>query len=324
MLQENELKSYIQQLGMSFPDYPSASNRGVITTPENTVFSNIDFIQATFEAPRKHDGGGMFLPFLSEVFTLTRERHGIKNYRYGSDMSPAGTFFWNTENDVQPGYMVLTGDDLGLIRARSGMGDDDLINLLKKPARRFTRIDFATTIDAGHPMAVLDAFNTKKRPKGEREVITRAQSARRIDLHGKRQGYTVYIGSEKSDKFIRCYDKAAELKMLHTVLTRIEMQTGGDVAHRLAHAMAYGGVKIAGKQAVRDFCQFPKLGWWGDAMNGEDMDLQLTPAKTTSFAKWLSEQVYPAIEKRVIAGQEQDAIESFTRAVVALYGDISK
>lgn len=314
MLQDNELLRYLEQLTLPGIDYPRASNRGVIDPSASTVFSHLDYIQMTCEAPRNFGRNHLSLPWLNDLFTLTRERHGVKNYRYGADMSPAGTYFWNLQNDVQPGLIVLTGSDLGLIRSRAKISDDELIKTLKKAARRFTRIDYAININAGNPEQVLKHFKKGK-------VKTRAQSCKRIDLHGKKQGYTVYIGSDKSDKFIRCYDKAAELKLAATILTRIEMQVNNEPAHRLARAMAYHGVKVAGKTAVRDFAQFPKLAWWKDATEGEHIDLQLTPAKETSFARWLLEQVLPAIEKRVLSGQEQDAITDFANRLGGVLKD---
>jgi hypothetical protein len=193
------------------------------------------------------------------------------------------------------------------------INDDQLLKQLMPAARSFTRIDFATSIDRGHPDEILKHFN-------EGKARTRIRSAERRDNHGAKRGYTVYLGSRDSDKYIRCYDKAAELKLLHVVLTRIEMQCTQEPANRMAKEMMRSGVKKVGKQAIRNFVQFPEIEWWGQATEGDDIDLQLTPAKESSHARWLNEQVLPAIEKRYRAGQEIEAIEEFTRKLLRLQG----
>jgi hypothetical protein len=317
MLHNNELESYIEQLALPGSDYPIASNRGVINPFSPLVFSHIDYIQATMEAPRNLGDGNFSIPFLDDVFRMTRERGGIKNYRYGSELSPSGSLFWNDEHNQNPGYLVLTGDDVAMLRSMKKMSDDKIIAKLKRPVRKFTRIDFAINITAGGPDELLIEWNAGR-------VQTRAKTCDRIDRHGAKKGYTLYVGSRGSDKYIRCYDKAAELGLLYSVLTRIEMQTGGDVADRLAAAMSRDGTKAVGKQAIRDFAMPHNLEWWEQATRGADVDLQLTPSKLTSFSRWLNEQVYPAIEKRIQAEQETEAIEAFTKRLMGLFGEIQK
>lgn len=314
---QSELLRYLEQLPLDGIT-SKLSNREVIDPHSPIVFSHLDFLQMTMQSPRQWGKDKLSLPFLSELLTVKSERHGVKNYRYGANLSPAGLAFWNTKNEELPGLLVLGGSDLGVLRGMSGLSDDKLMQALRPAAISFTRIDFATNINRGHPRQALRHFRLGK-------TETRIRNAERIDQHAKnKKGYTVYFGSQNSDKYIRCYDKAAELKISGEVLTRIEMQITGKPADRLAKQMRQTGVKNTGKQAIRDFLQFPELSWWAEATEGDEVDMQLTPAKETSFGRWLTEQVLPAIQKRIEAGEESEAITGFTRALLALYGDLGE
>lgn len=315
-LPRSELLRYIQQLHLPGTVTPEPSNRGVTDPNTPLVFSHLDYIQMTMQAPRQWGRDSMSLPFLSDMLKVVSGRPGIKHYRHGASLYPAGVAYWNEHDIEKPGLLVLAGNDLAIIRDVMKLRDTDILASLKRAAMSFTRLDFATNIDRGHPS---DALRQWRKGKAE----TRVKNITRIDEHKKKSpGYTIYIGSRDCKKYIRCYDKAAELKVSDFVLTRIEMQLRDKPAHRLVDAMLHSGVKEAGKQAIRDFIKFPKLQWWKDATEGPEVEMQLTPRKETSFDRWLNEQVLRAIERRIEAGEELDAIERFTRSLMALHGEL--
>lgn len=253
---------------------------------------------------------------MNDLFKLQNFTGGVKHYRAGARLYPAGTVYYNNAHDEKPGLLVLGGTDLAILRDTLKMSDRELLAIFMRAATSFTRIDYCVNIDAGHPSELIEQWHD-----GNKEG--RVKTVQRFDSHSGDGGYTVYVGSRQSDKLLRVYDKAAELKKLGDfVLTRIELQTRKKVAHRMAKAMARDGIKEVGKQVIRDFVNFPDLAWWNDALDGDTVDVQLTPAKETSYERWLLEQVLPSIEKRIKAGVELGAIERFTKDLLRLQGEI--
>jgi hypothetical protein len=119
------------------------------------------------------------------------------------------------------------------------------------------------------------------------------------------KGWTFYIGSKKSDRYMRIYDKAAEhaaktgtTHLDH--LTRFEMQSRHDSAHAFAELIAANGLRSI-KEVFKGWISFKTLRgrkevykrddvqWWS-ALVGEDVDFLnvdpriATPEKTV---KWL-------------------------------------
>jgi len=295
---------------------PRRSNRGVIDPSSHRVWSHLDYFSATYPAPVRSALSFELDHFAgNDLLRMQRETKGIRNYRYGAVLEPSGYLFWNETDSQNGSLLVLAGADLSILRSRTGATDDELLRRFMRNAITVSRLDFAINIEAGNPRKCMKEFD-KKRAK------TRVKAAREIRGHGSARGVTEYFGSTSSHKMLRVYDKAAELKQLFDVLTRIELQTRKTVSTNLAKVMLRSGVKDSGKTAIRDFCDFPKLDWYQQAVDSDTVAMELSPAKETSFDRWLNEQVLPAIEKRIRAGEETGAINRFTRALMGLYGEI--
>lgn len=290
---QKELIRYIQQLSLWPGDYPHPSNRGVIDDSTPIVFSHLDYLSITFPYPDKTRSGAHRLPLPLDWFEVGQRVHGIKHWRQSAEILPAGRFYWNDGEKSAGSYAVFTGEDLALLRARTKLSDQHVLPRLLWNAKTVTRLDFCVNIDAG---AVGDTRKEWDRGRAK----TRVRKAWEPDVFAGGNGRTIYYGSEQSDKFLRVYDKARELKLAADVLlNRLELQTRHSVADRLSSAMLKHGITRAGKSAIRQHIDFPKLKWYQDALSGvEDLELQLTPAKQHKFMAWLNEQVLPGIAKR--------------------------
>lgn len=100
-----------------------------------------------------------------------------------------------------------------------------------KQGGKITRIDLAidvfdTPID---PMALAQCDRMKDAPG----------NARKWDfVKGHDGGCTAYIGSRKSERFLRIYDKAAQMKQTERPWTRFELEFKGDSAKAAAFQMS--------------------------------------------------------------------------------------
>jgi hypothetical protein len=232
-------------------------------------------------------------------------------------MSPCGNFYWSESSKTGGSFVVFAGDDMLTVRNLLDKSGEEFLARMNAPARNVTRIDFCTNIDAGHPDELLKEWQAGR-------VKSYGKKPWRVENFEDQPGYTLYFGKPQSDKMLRCYDKAAALQLPGGVWTRIELQLTGKPAAGIVSDMCQKGVKVVGKQAIRDFVKAPKLEWWRDALEGEEVELLLTPAKQTDFMKWLHEQVRPAVLKHYRAGEHQEGIVSWVQSLAQSLKDMSE
>ncbi len=304
---DNELMSYIQQLSL-FPGIaPGSSNRGAIDTEHTLVFSHLDYLAVMYPYPERTPKEGFpRLPVPQDIFDVGSIEHGVKNWKTCVPMHPGGRFYWNDGERTLGSYAVFAGDDLALIRARTRLTDDELLERLAFNASNFTRVDFCINITSGDVKETRREFEAGRRK-------TRVRTAWEPDYFAGGRGRTIYFGSKDSKKMLRVYDKARELKLAaDVILNRIELQATKGAGNALAKKMLAVTVKDTGKTAIRDFIDFPELEWYQDALSGaQDVAMQLTPAKEADFMKWLNESVGPSIKKRIDAGQHTEEIRDW-------------
>jgi len=193
--------------------------------------------------------------------------------------------------------VLMTGVDLRAILTIP-YPHDALIRWCVAKSKKIARLDFA-----------LDVFDPKSNPLDILVLWKRGHvgtPARNVQLHSTYtttnagvlvEAPTVYIGSVDADRRVRIYDKAKEQGVSGT-WTRIEIQMRDERAWSLAKACATYGIENAGRQALRDFVNIPKLKWWNDAMTGELAPLDAVVRKETQTDRWIREVCFPAINKR--------------------------
>lgn len=85
-------------------------------------------------------------------------------------------------------------------------------------------------------------------------------SSRSHQLITSNTGWTIYVGSRTSEKFLRIYDKQAEAG-LDKPLTRIELECKGDYAEGIAQHVDSEGYQNF-PAIVKAFCDFPDDPLW--------------------------------------------------------------
>lgn len=220
-------------------------------------------------------------------FSLGSELTGIARYPTGYKLSPAGTLFIS-DGEQQGSLLTLSGQDMQVLRDRSGDDGMTLAELL--PISKPTRLDYALDIHSQVNIRLLETHIKQGKHK------TKFKSPP-IAIAGLSEdgGYTIYFGSPKSDRRIRIYDKAKQLKLLKQAWYRVELQVRRKRAVALAGDMFKLGWEHVGKAAIRDCLDFPACGWWSEAFECDDIELSKIPRKPTSWQHWLETQVKPSI-----------------------------
>lgn len=79
--------------------------------------------------------------------------------------------------------------------------------------------------------------------------------------HRNYAGMTWTLGSTKSDRFVRIYDKAAELRVPDMFWTRFEMQCRNKFAESSLGKAAQFGLQPTVKRALNQYCEFYHPAW---------------------------------------------------------------
>lgn len=158
----------------------------------------------------------------------------------------------------------------------------------------FTRIDFA--VDYFGDADIRELVETIA-DNPECTVARKMSPYRQIEMVGnekKEYDSGVYIGSQKSPRYICVYNKALEQGMTDQNWTRIELRTRRTMAIQLAEAIVKNGVETAGKQTVRNYA-YPAVDWWRDALQGDAIEIPPIGRKETDTRRWLIEVVGPVL-----------------------------
>lgn len=175
----------------------------------------------------------------------------------------------------------------------------DLLGYALELGGKITRLDFA--LDYFGPSSPKDLYDAWK----QRALRTLAREVTRVqnDKHtkaGDTEAHTTYIGSRSSERFLCCYDKAAQTRSTD-LWTRLELHSNRSWGQRLGNAMLEHGVANAGKQAVRDFvrCDIP---WFVEATSGPSVYIPPIEEPESHRKDWLLETILPLLCQEVEAG----------------------
>ena len=135
-------------------------------------------------------------------------------------------------------------------------------------------------------------------------------------LRGKPQGWTVYIGSRRSEAMARIYDKAAERRRKGEIVegswVRFELECKGNLADALCReVMAVGNSAVIGQINRRlrfaevsstdsNRRRWPTLGWWADFIGSVKpgrclLSGERPECSVEHLSSWVERQAGPAL-----------------------------
>lgn len=214
-----------------------------------------------------------------------------------------GRVDWNSERPEQKRLVNFNGSALaGLVASGEKIGD--LLAFVDGlEGAKVTRLDFAIDVRGmgANPLDLKVAFEAGR-------GTTVAQSGQIVENRardGKQEGVTYYVGARASERFLRVYDKAAQVGEGEDWV-RIELELKGGQARAALSAMVRFGVIAAGKLLIRQFYSGTGVEWYDNAIAGEGgVYVEPVGRVRTSRERWIIEQVIPALEKELRRGNER-------------------
>lgn len=250
---------------------------------------------------------------ISQAYYMMRQTEPIKpfpHYDTAWRLECGGRIDFS-ESERQGARLELTGVPLATLREH-GMPDDLLLKELAQCPKknRTTRMDYCfNVINAGSVRHTVNHWRA-----GNIKTVFRNSPTGYVDF-GSRRGQTVDFGSSKSDRWVRVYDKAAEMKILNEAWLRVELQTRNENATALVSDSIKKDTRTAGVTHLAACLDFPKLRWWQEATKGEQMDREKVRRKLTKWQSWMDGQVFESILKHAANIQDGEFLETWLAKV---------
>lgn len=221
-------------------------------------------------------------PILSQKYVPCKPYNG---YTVGSKYADGRQHWENPDRPEMGSHIQWDGEACD----NCPLDPVDLVIELQQAKFSFTRIDMA-----------IDAIGFNLRPQRATEEIANDRCktlARKCPFWGdpRDPGYTQYVGTKKSEIFVKLYDKAAEMGVSGDH-TRIELT----VKDRRADSAASALVRDRDfRRLVVAFVDFPEWDTWNAIMA---VTLEKLPAerKTSQTKLWLLRSAASALAKQMI------------------------
>jgi len=159
-------------------------------------------------------------------------------------------------------------------------------------AHKCTRIDLAVDVREDNAiMAKIEQMAIDHSWSGTAHTSTMVKS-------NDNKGSTVYVGSRTSERFVRIYDKAAQLGEEQDWV-RIEGEIKGDSARAVARAIAQigaQGLSNVAQSVITRVCNFPCQEWLS-VFDGTPIEIGTPKVEEKQTEKWILGQVAMALAK---------------------------
>lgn len=243
-----------------------------------------------------------------KVWTDVNAVHGYKLAR----RHPFGHIVMSHPERPEMGvHVMMTGESMHKLYD-TGYDVLSLIPWCQSQQARITRLDLAIDVRE-HPV---DIIGLTKAPqiKGEEG------SAKKWNLiTGSDEGVTLYVGSRKSEKFMRVYNKAAQMGLEHVMWTRFELEIKQDTCRTIAAAIGglpSGEIPHYVKGLMRGLFN-PANETYQQIMDAPAIHVGSTKDASDSTLKWLYDSVAKTLAKQMQLHSDEDVFEQFLRSVHA-------
>lgn len=250
-----------------------------------------------------------------DLFKIEDEMHPFANYDRAYRLKCGGIANLS-DSDYQGARLDMGGDAFATLRA-GGVSDADWLAMSDTfPKKRWTtRIDFCFNIHGGeqgfpeNTLTEWDAQRHQTKFRKEPEIYDNRRNG---------GGITIYYGSRNSDKLVRVYDKAAEMKLLSEAWTRVEMQLKKPHSAAFVLDARQHPLETVGRSWLMQLIDFPQLDWWNYMICGDTIEPRDARKHRDNFWVWWHRDIIRWVKFRAENGQRFQAEEAVAALAYAL------
>lgn len=234
-------------------------------------------------------------------------RHGYnRSQRYETGV----VTMWHEHEDRMGMHVVISGSALRALTER-GYPPDMVLRELKRLGCRVSRVDLAidcfgsslTSVNFGKE------FRLPYKGKGRTPKIT--------PVGTPEDGWTIYVGSRSSDKFLRIYDKAKEQGDFKSDYVRIELECKGAMAHWLGETLpnqtTLENYELA-SSIIKSMVNFSSPAW-SQALASSTVSFSAPKPSERDTFKWLIQSCAPALARVCEENPSRDILGEFAQAL---------
>ncbi len=268
----------------------------------------IDWLSTTFKGSISDTAARQSLSFgfPKKAWTVGTPRFGYANML----QHPFGHCVMSNPGRPEMGtHVSFSGRSLRSL-AEGGISALDMLQWSLKEGGRATRIDLAIDVFD----EVIDIVALAMSPR----VKEAPGSARKWKLYtGEDGGRTAYIGSRKSDKFLRIYDKAVESGHTERPWTRFELEIKGDAAKVVAAAFAAlpDGEHAAYIKGIMRAMFNPDDTLYQELMSAPAILVKTDKDTDDNTLEWLMNSVAKTLAKTILRRSDFDVWQEFVQMV---------
>lgn len=217
---------------------------------------------------------------------------------------------WHDVREDMGYHIMLSGSAL---RALAAQGQDSLqvLRALNLLGARCSRIDLAIDV-FGSTLNCTNLCKPNRKPyKG------RGRTPKFTLVGDVEDGWTIYVGSRSSEKFLRVYDKAKEAGYEDGSWVRVEMECKGSMAHYLGAELSNATSFVAYQTCsslVRTLVDFD-VPDWSDALAAHKVEISLPKKTERDTFGWLIKACAPALAKEIARRPSEDVVGEFWNAL---------
>lgn len=234
-------------------------------------------------------------------------KHG---YDRSSRYESGALLMWSSTREDMGVHIVLSGSCLKWMHEH-GQNSQKALLWVGKLGARVSRIDLAIDVKTSG-LNMVDLCKPNRLPykgKGRTPKLT--------PVGDEEDGWTIYIGSRSSDKFLRIYDKALEQGDHDEDWVRIELECKGIVAHYLGDTLSktdVGNAYSVCSELVRGMVGF-KSEAWGSALSQRRVEISIPKPSERDTLAWLINICAPSLARLVHERPSDDIMGSFVGAL---------
>jgi len=254
---------------------------------------NVDWLSLTFpnDFPFKH-----YFQF-DEFVRTGNGQHGYRNQFQGLN---TGVIVQSGARDDMGTHVTISGQSMQSLRDTLNATDKSICAQMIDFGAKASRIDLAVTILDGKltPASMHKELKSGKlKPSARKYSFVSGQN-------GDISGDTLYIGSRTSEKFFRCYNKAAEMGIVDGVaMIRLEMELKALMARAACHNVGVSGASATTNAVMSDFLGNPS-GELMEALAGESSPFRADKKPKSNTELWILTQVAKAIARASMTNED--------------------
>lgn len=279
------------------------STRYRVTVREVTrtmLYLTIDWLAVNFKE-LTHEAEN-FMSTYARVGTTqdTTPRFG---YSYACVDHNGSVIQWNPDREDMGHHIIFAGSALRNLFQHSDVQPSALLSACLDAGGNISRLDLAADL-RGREIDLQSLYQSLEQGLNIGHARTYGQ------IRSNDNGHTIYIGSRQSERFIRIYNKAAQMGESVDKWYRFELETKGMVSRALAIMLvataAWLPIFVGVCSDMVSIPGSPELGAFYNATSAAVGTPKIE--KSTDTEKWIATQVIPAVSKYMVENPDSEAV----------------